>query len=262
MGSVAEPFLTLVLQGDSAIGKGRFPIRRDDKGKDLRINERIRISPIRLIDENNEQVGVIETQEAMQRARAAGLDLVEVAPQSAPPVCRIMDYGKWKYQQKKKEQKAKSHSKHSELKEIRLRPGTDDHDLDIKADKAREFFADGDKVQFTLLFRGRQMAHKDLGYRMFERLAGRFEDVAHVEMIPRIQGRRMTMMMAPGTKAGGGREAVARFSAADRAASGPRPAPGGPRPGPAARPVPPPVPAAQPASVAPAPTPAPQPSEA
>jgi translation initiation factor IF-3 len=161
---------------------------------------------------------VIETHEALQRAKAAQLDLVEVAPQSAPPVCRIMDYGKWKYQQKKKEQKAKSHSKHSELKEIRLRPGTDDHDLDIKADKAREFFEEGDKVQFTLLFRGRQMAHKEIGFRLFERLAGRFEDVAHVEMIPRLQGRRMTMMMAPGAKTGGGREAVVRLSAADRAA--------------------------------------------
>ncbi len=127
-----------------------------------------------------------------------------------------MDYGKWKYQQKKKEQKAKSHSKHSELKEIRLRPGTDDHDLDIKAHKAREFFDEGDKVQFTLLFRGRQMAHKEIGYRLFERLAGQFEDIAHVETIPRMQGRRMTMMMSPGTKTGGGREAVARFSAADR----------------------------------------------
>jgi len=137
----------------------------------------------------------------MQRAKEAGLDLVEVAPTSRPPVCRIMDYGKWMYQQKKKEQKAKTHAKQSELKEVRLRPGTDEHDIQIKAGKAREFFEDGHKVQFTILFRGRQMAHRDIGFDMFRRIADDFEDVAHVEVTPRVQGRRMTMMMAPGVKA-------------------------------------------------------------
>ena len=169
----------------------------------MRVNERIRISPIRLIDENNEQAGVIETYEAQKRARAAGLDLVEVAPNSSPPVCRIMDYGKWKYQQKKKEAKAKSHAKQSEIKEVRLRPGTGDHDVQIKTDKARDFFGEGHKVQFTILFRGRQMAHRDIGFRMFERIADLFADIAHVEMSPRIQGRRMTMLMAPGVKTKG-----------------------------------------------------------
>lgn len=166
----------------------------------MRINERIRRDSVRLIDENNEQVGVTPTAEAMNRAREAGLDLVEVAPNSDPPVCRIMDYGKWMYQQKKKEQKNKSHAKQNELKEVRLRPGTDEHDLEIKADRARGFLEDGHKVQFTILFRGRQMAHRDIGFRMFERIADRFADVAHVEMSPRVQGRRMTMMMAPGVK--------------------------------------------------------------
>jgi len=136
----------------------------------------------------------------MQRARAAELDLVEVSPNSDPPVCRIMDYGKWKYQQKKKEQKAKAHSKQSELKEVRLRPGTDDHDLMIKTNRARDFFDDGHKVQFTILFRGRQMAHRDIGFRIFNEITEQFADCAHVEMTPRIQGRRMTMMMAPGVK--------------------------------------------------------------
>ena len=179
------------------------------------MNERIRISPIRLIDENNEQVGVIETLEAQKRARAAGLDLVEVAPNSSPPVCRIMDYGKWKYQQKKKEAKAKSHAKQTEIKEVRLRPGTGEHDVQIKTDKARGFFAEGHKVQFVILFRGRQMAHRDIGFRMFERIAEQFSDVAHVEMTPRVQGRRMMMLMAPGVKTkkspqGGGGEAPER----------------------------------------------------
>lgn len=111
-----------------------------------------------------------------------------------------MDYGKWKYQQKKKEQKAKSHSKQSETKEVRLRPGTDDHDLLIKTNRAREFFADGHKVQFTILFKGRQMAHRDIGFRIFNDINAQFSDVAHVEMTPRVQGRRMTMLMAPGVK--------------------------------------------------------------
>lgn len=184
-----------------AIARGRSPKSfARDTSKSLRINERIRISPIRLIDEHNEQVGVVETPDAQKRARAAGLDLVEVAPHSQPPVCRIMDYGKWKYQQKKKEAKAKSHAKQSEVKEVRLRPGTGEHDVQIKAGKARGFFEEGHKVQFTILFRGRQMAHRDIGFRLFERIVEQFADVAHMEMSPRVQGRRMTMLMAPGTK--------------------------------------------------------------
>ncbi len=170
--------------GDFIIGKGRFRPQKRDTGKSLRVNDLIRISPIRLIDENNEQVGVIDTDEAKQRARAAGLDLVEVAPTAKPPVCRIMDYGKWKYQQRKKEQKAKAHAKQSELKGVRLRPGIDDHDLDIKVNKAREFLEDGDKVQFTMLFRGRQMAHQDLGIQTMEQIFHRLEDIAKVEAQP------------------------------------------------------------------------------
>ena len=137
----------------------------------------------------------------MQRAKEAGLDLVEVAPTSRPPLCRIMDYGKWKYQQKKKEQKAKTHAKQSELKEVRLRPGTDEHDIQIKAGKAREFFEDGHKVQFTILFRGRQMAHREIGFDMFRRIADDLERVTKIKVTPRVQGRRMTMLAAPGRKA-------------------------------------------------------------
>ncbi|MFW6060777.1 MAG: translation initiation factor IF-3 [Phycisphaeraceae bacterium] len=161
------------------------------------MNDLIRISPIRLIDENNEQVGIVETDEAKRRAREAGLDLVEVAPTAKPPVCRIMDYGKWKYQQRKKEQKAKSHAKQSELKGVRLRPAIDDHDLDIKVNKARDFLEDGDKVQFTMLFRGRQMAHQDLGMKTMEQIYHRLEDIAKIEAHPRMQGRRMTMLLSP-----------------------------------------------------------------
>ena len=133
-------------------------------------------------------------------AREAGLDLVEVAPTAKPPVCRIMDYGKWKYHQRKKEQKAKSHAKQSELKTVRLRPSTDEHDLGIKVDKAREFLEDGDKVQFQMLFRGRQMAHQDLGMRSMRHIQELLADISKVEAAPRMQGRRMSMMLSPDRK--------------------------------------------------------------
>lgn len=186
-----------VLDRSCKIARRRFIKREDDKGKSLRINERIRISPVRLIDENNEQVGIVDTDRALQMARTAGLDLVEVAPASRPPVCRIMDYGKWKYQQKKKEAKAKSNSKQSELKEVRLRPSTDDHDMSIKLQHARDFLAEGHKVQFTMMFKGRQMAHKDIGFREFTQISEQLADVAKVETTARSMGRRMTMIVAP-----------------------------------------------------------------
>ena len=155
-----------------------------------------------MIDENNEQVGIVETDEAKRRARDAGLDLVEVAPTAKPPVCRIMDYGKWKYQQRKKEQKAKAHAKQSELKGVRLRPGIDEHDLSIKVNKARDFLDDGDKVQFTMLFRGRQMAHQDLGAQTMEEIYNQLSDIAKIEAQPKMQGRRMTMTLSPDKRTG------------------------------------------------------------
>lgn len=159
----------------------------------MRCNEQIRLSPIRVIDENNEQLGVVPTDEAMRRAREAGLDLVEVAPQERPPVCRIMDYGKWKYQQKKK------HKKHHEqqLKEVRLSPKTDDHDREIKVGKAREFLEDGDKVQFTMLFRGRERFHQDRGYTIFREIVASFGESIKVERPAKVEGRRMTMVIIP-----------------------------------------------------------------
>ena len=134
-------------------------------------------------------------------AREAGLDLVEVAPKGDPPVCKIMDYGKWKYAQKKKEQKARSHTKQSELKGIRLRPKIDSHDLDIKMSKAREFIEDGDKVQFTMLFRGREMAHKNLGLDSMKKICEELADIAKIEAEPKMMGRRATMVLAPDKKA-------------------------------------------------------------
>lgn len=153
-----------------------------------------------MIGEDSEQIGVIDLDEAKRRARDAGLDLVEVSPNSTPPVCRIMDYGKWKYQQRKKEQKARSNSKTSELREVRLRPKIDDHDLNIKLNKARDFLSENDKVQFTLLFKGREMAHRDLGMDLMMSVKEKLSDLSKVETEPRQQGRRMTMVLAPGKK--------------------------------------------------------------
>ena len=216
------------------IARRRFIKREDDRTKNLRINERIRISPVRLIDAENEQVGIVDTDRAMAMAREAGLDLVEVAPSSRPPVCRIMDYGKWKYQQKKKEAKAKAHSKQSELKEVRLRPGTDEHDLNIKMERARDFLGEGHKVQFTMMFRGRQMAHKDIGFRGFDQIVKDLEEIAKVEVPPRSMGRRMTMIIAPLAK-GERQKKAAADKAADKAP--PRPAPARREPAPAPEPA-------------------------
>ena len=133
----------------------------------------------------------------MRLARDAQLDLVEVAPQSEPPVCRIMDYGKWKYQQKKKEHKSRTHAHKSELKGVRLRPKIDVHDLNIKVSKAHQFLGEGHKVQFTMLFRGREMAHRELGMRVMEQVRDTLDELSKVEAAPRMMGRRMTMVLAP-----------------------------------------------------------------
>ncbi len=169
------------------------------ESKGLKINERIRAQQVRLIDQDNNQVGVVEKYEAMSLAREAGLDLVEVAPTSQPPVCRIMDYGKHLYQQKRKLRE--SHKKHSihatSLKEIRLRPETDLHDLKIKVNHAREFIEKGHKVQFTVFFRGRQMLHQERGYEMLESITAMLEEIAKVERPARMAHRRMTMIVIP-----------------------------------------------------------------
>ena len=137
--------------------------------------------------------------EAMSRAREAGLDLVEVAPTSEPPVCRIMDYGKWQYEQKRKIREAHKKNQHhtTTLKEIRLRPETDKHDLDIKLNHAREFLAKGHKVQFTMFFRGRQMLHRDQGYSKLEEITQSMEDLAKIERPSKMSGRRMTLLLVP-----------------------------------------------------------------
>jgi translation initiation factor IF-3 len=154
---------------------------------------------VRLIDGQNNQVGIVETDEALAKAREVGLDLVEVAPTSDPPVCRIMDYGKWVYEQKRKTREAhKKHQPHATtLKEIRLRPETDTRDLEIKLKHAQEFLGKGHKVQFTMFFRGRQMLHRDNGYSILEEITQSLQDVAKIERPASLSGRRMTLLLVP-----------------------------------------------------------------
>jgi translation initiation factor IF-3 len=163
------------------------------------VNDRIRISPVRLLDENNEMVGVIETDEALRRAREAGLDLVEVASTATPPVCRIMDFGKWKYEQSKKDKATRAKSKTSELKEVRLGRSMkiDPHDIGIRLDQARRFLMEGHKVQIVQNFRGREMMHKERGQKRMTGIVEQMADVAKLEVPPRFMGRRITMILAP-----------------------------------------------------------------
>jgi translation initiation factor IF-3 len=163
----------------------------------LRINDRIRISPVRLIDEENQQLGVVPTLEAMERAKEAGLDLVEVSPTSTPPVCRIMDYGKYLYEQKRKIKQNLKKQHTVTLKEIRLRPKIDDHDREIKMQQALKFLEKGHKVQFTMMFKGREMMHQNLGKEIMDAIVEMLQDKAKPERPPVLLGKRMNMVMVP-----------------------------------------------------------------
>ncbi|MBN2871701.1 MAG: translation initiation factor IF-3, partial [Halothiobacillaceae bacterium] len=160
-------------------------------------NDQITIREVRLVDENGEQVGVVDTDDAKERAATAGMDLVEVSPTAKPPVCKIMDFGKFKYQQSKKAAEARKKQKQIEVKEVKFRPGTEDHDYQVKLRNATRFLESGDKVKVTLRFRGREMAHRDLGAELLSRIEEDLSDLATVEQKPRMEGRQATMVMAP-----------------------------------------------------------------
>jgi translation initiation factor IF-3 len=160
-----------------------------------RINDRIREPQVRVIGSDGEQLGVMTAEDALARAVDVGLDLVEVAPGSAPPVCRIMDYGRYKYEQKKKAGKGKGHA--ASLKEIKLRPRTDDHDLATKLKKVRRFLMEGDKVKVTVMYRGREMVHRQLGRQQLDRVTEMLGPVATVENPPRMEGRFLSMILVP-----------------------------------------------------------------
>lgn len=161
----------------------------------LRVNEQIRISPLRVVDSTGEMLGIISRDQALQLARERELDLVEVAPMERPPVCKIMDYGKFRFEQTKKTRKQKQ--VHTQLKEIRVRPKCGDHDLDVKLKRAREFLEDKDKVMITLQFKGREMAHTSVGLDVVRAMVEKLSDIAKVERAPMQDGKRITAVLAP-----------------------------------------------------------------
>ncbi|WP_419555846.1 translation initiation factor IF-3 [Roseomonas marmotae] len=161
------------------------------------MNEDIRVPQVRLIDEAGEMLGVMSAREALLRAYEAGMDLLEISPNAVPPVCKITDYGKYKYEQQKKANEARKKQKIVEIKEIKVRPNIDDHDYDVKMRAAKGFLEEGDKVKVTLRFRGREMAHQDLGAKVLERVRTELAELAKVEQMPRLENRQMIMVLAP-----------------------------------------------------------------
>jgi translation initiation factor IF-3 len=168
--------------------------------KDLRINEQIRVREVRLIRDEGEKQGIMSTQEALEIARGQGLDLVEVAPQAAPPVVKILDYGKFKFENEKKIRDSKKKQKLLKLKEIRMQPKIDDHDLDFKSKHVREFLAEGNKVKVTVRFRGRELAHTELGLDVLKDVLARIEGEYIMDKAPAMEGRFMSMVLSPKTK--------------------------------------------------------------
>ena len=177
------------------------PMGRDDRRRPqggLRINHRIRVPEVRVImDDGGEQLGVLPTHEAVRLAEEKGLDLVEISPRAFPPVCRIMDYGKYKYEQAKQKQKARKHASTVEIKEIKFRPKTEGHDMDFKVKHVRRFLEAGNKVRLAVVFRGREITHPQTGKNVLDRVVEATADLSTVEVIPNMEGRRMIMIIAP-----------------------------------------------------------------
>jgi len=165
--------------------------------KGPRVNDMIEAPNVRVVDADGEMVGVISVTEGIELALEAGLDLVEVSPNADPPVCKILDYGKFKYEEQKKRNEARKKQKVIEVKEIKMRPGIDIHDYEVKMRNARRFLDHGDKVKFTIRFRGREMAHQELGMKVLDRIRDELEELTKVEQFPRIEGRLMVMVVAP-----------------------------------------------------------------
>ena len=162
-----------------------------------RVNDQIRVPNVMLIDDEGENRGVMETAEAIEMAAEQGLDLVEVSPNASPPVCKFLDYGKYKFQAQKKAAEARRKQKTVEVKEIKMRPNIDTHDYEVKMRNMRRFFEAGDKVKVTLRFRGREMAHQNLGMKLMQRVKAEVEPIAKVELHPRLEGRQMIMVLSP-----------------------------------------------------------------
>ena len=177
--------------------RSRIPVPPPEHANRARVNDKIRALQVRVIDPEGEQLGVLALHEAIKKAQEFGFDLVEVAPDAKPPVCKIQDYSKYLFELQKKERAAKSNAHKVDTKEVRLRPGTGDGDLEIKAKHAREFLAEGHKVSLQLRFRGREMSHKELGVEMIRKFALLLADVAKIEQEPRTEGRGMNALLVP-----------------------------------------------------------------
>jgi translation initiation factor IF-3 len=175
----------------------QFRRRAISRPVQTRVNERIRIREVRLIDDEGQQIGIIPTREALEMAREKGLDLVEVAPNASPPVCRLMDYGKFRYEQSRKERESRRHQHVTRLKEVRIEPKIGRADLETKGRQAAKFLDGGDKVKLTVLFRGRSITHPELGKDLLDQLAVQLEEHGTIEQTARMEGRTMTMYMAP-----------------------------------------------------------------
>ena len=176
-------------------GRGNRNFQRKEPPQ--RINERIRVPAVRVVDENGEQLGVMDTRDAIQRARGLGLDLVEVSPNAQPPVCKIIDYGKFQYEAKKRANEQKKKQVTITVKEVKFRPSVDDHDYNYRVKHAREWLGDGDKVRAAIAFRGREMAHRELGAKILKRLTQDLADIADVEVAPKMEGYQMFTILTP-----------------------------------------------------------------
>ncbi len=173
-----------------------MPVQKNEH----RLNREITAPEVRLVGNDSEQLGVVSITDALARAEASELDLVEIAPTAQPPVCRLMDYGKFKYQEQKKQHEAKLKQHVIQVKEVKFRPGTDDGDYGVKLRNLTRFLEEGDKAKITLRFRGREMAHQDLGMKVLERIKSDLEAVGQVEQMPKLEGRQMVMVMSPKKK--------------------------------------------------------------
>ena len=181
------------------VGAGPRDARgRDDRATEPRVNRRIRVREVRVIADDGSQLGIIPTEDALRRAEEKGLDLVEVQPMARPPVCKIMDYGKFKYEQKRKASELKKKQTVVEVKEVKFRPKTGIHDFDTKVRHLREFLGDGNKARVTIMFRGREIVHPEIGHDILRRVAEIISDIAQVELPPRMEGKQMFMIVAPG----------------------------------------------------------------
>jgi translation initiation factor IF-3 len=180
-----------------ALGGGGRRFSREPRGPQIRINHRIRVPEVRVVAEDGSNLGVLTTDQALRRAREVGLDLVEVNPKSVPPVCKILDFGKYKYEEKKKQRDAKRKQTVVEVKEIKIRPKTDDHDVDVKVRAIRRFIEAGNKVKITCRFRGREIMHPERAQMQLELIVSKVEDIANIEQRPAMEARTMALLVAP-----------------------------------------------------------------